>query len=294
VNLEPVLQNLVFGLFIGSNYGVAAAGLSLVFGVLRVLNVAHGELLMLGGYASFWLFNLLGIDPFVSVIISGPIMLALGVALHRGLFVFVERLDEETRIKNSLLVSFGLGLILQNLAQWAWTADERSVNTAYAGGSLVLFGLVFPYTRLAALALGCLAILALDRLLQATFIGKSIRATAEDWRAAALAGINIRRTYLITFAVGAALAGVAGSMVSIGASIAPTLGAAWTLKALVVIVLAGMGNIVGAFGAGLLLGAAESVSTYVFGSVWREVVGLVLFLLVLLVRPQGLFGRRLR
>jgi len=294
VNLEPVLQNLVFGLFIGSNYGVAAAGLSLVFGVLRVLNVAHGELLMLGGYTSFWLFNLLGIDPFISVIISGPILLTLGVGLHRGLFVFVERLDEETRIKNSLLVSFGLGLILQNLAQWAWTADERSVNTAYAGGSLLLFGLVFPYTRLAALALGCLAILALDRLLQATFIGKSIRATAEDWRAAALSGINIRRTYLITFAVGAALAGVAGSMVSIGSSIAPTLGAAWTLKALVVIVLAGMGNIVGAFGAGLLLGAAESVSTYVFGSVWREVVGLVLFLLVLLVRPQGLFGRRLR
>ena len=294
MNLEPVLQNLVFGLFIGSNYGVAAAGLSLVFGVLRVLNVAHGELLMLGGYTSFWLFNLLGIDPFISVIISGPILLTLGVGLHRGLFVFVERLDEETRIKNSLLVSFGLGLILQNLAQWAWTADERSVNTAYAGGSLLLFGLVFPYTRLAALALGCLAILALDRLLQATFIGKSIRATAEDWRAAALSGINIRRAYLITFAVGAALAGVAGSMVSIGSSIAPTLGAAWTLKALVVIVLAGMGNIVGAFGAGLLLGAAESVSTYVFGSVWREVVGLVLFLLVLLVRPQGLFGRRLR
>ncbi len=294
MNLEPVLQNLVFGVFIGSNYGVAAAGLSLVFGVLRVLNVAHGELLMLGGYTSFWLFNLLGVDPFISVVISGPVLLVLGLVLHRGLFVFVERLEEETRIKNSLLVSFGLGLILQNLVQWAWTADERSVNTAYAGGSLILFGLVFPYTRLASLALGCLAILLLDRLLQRTYLGKSIRATAEDWRAAALAGINIRRTYLITFAVGAALAGIAGSMVSIGSSIAPTLGAAWTLKALVVIVLAGMGNIVGAFAAGILLGAAEAVSTYVFGSVWREVVGLVLFLLVLLVRPQGVFGRRLR
>ncbi len=294
MNLEPALQNLVFGLFIGSNYGVAAAGLSLVFGVLRVLNVAHGELLMLGGYCSFWLFNLLGIDPFVSVVISGPVLLALGLALHRGLFVFVERLEEETRIKNSLLVSFGLGLILQNLAQWAWTADERSVNTAYAGGSLILFWLVFPYTRLAALGLGCLAIFGLDRMLQRTYVGKSIRATAEDWRAAALAGINIRRTYLITFGIGAALAGVAGSMVSIGSSIAPTLGAAWTLKALVVIVLAGMGNVLGAFGAGLLLGAAEAVSTYAFGSVWREVVGLVLFLLVLLLRPQGLFSRRTR
>jgi len=294
VNLDAILQNLIFGLFVGSNYGVAAAGLSLVFGVLRVLNVAHGELLMLGGYTSFWLFNLFGIDPFLSVVISAPVLLVLGLVLHRGLFAFVERLEEEQRVKNSLLVSFGLGLVLQNLAQWAWTADERSVNTAYAGGSLILFGLVFPFTRMASLALGCLSILALDQLLRRTFIGKAIRATAEDWRAAALAGIDIRRTYLITFGVGAAMAGVAGSMVSIGSSIAPTLGAAWTLKALVVIVLAGMGSIFGAFGAGLLLGAAEAISTYMFGSVWREVVGLVLFLLVLLVRPQGLFRRRAR
>jgi branched-chain amino acid transport system permease protein len=294
MSLEAIVHNLIFGLFIGSNYGVAAAGLSLVFGVLRVLNVAHGELLMLGGYTSFWMFNLFGIDPFVSVLISAPLMFLLGLVLHRGLFVFVERLEEEPRIKNSLLVSFGLGLVLQNLAQWLFTADERSVNTAYAGGSMILFGLVFPYTRLASLAMGCLAILALDQVLRRTFIGKAIRATAEDWRAAALAGIDIRRTYLITFAVGAALAGVAGSLVSIGSSIAPTLGAAWTLKALVVIVLAGMGSIFGAFAAGLLLGAAEAVSTYAFGSVWREVVGLVLFLLVLLIRPQGLFGRKLR
>jgi branched-chain amino acid transport system permease protein len=294
VNLDAILQNLIYGLFVGSNYGVAAAGLSLVFGVLRVLNVAHGELLMLGGYTSVWMFNLFGIDPFVSVLISAPILLVLGLGLHRGLFAFVERLEEESRIKNSLLVSFGLGLVIQNLAQWLWTADERSVNTTYAGGSAIVFGLVFPYTRLATLAAGCLAILALDQLLRRTFIGKAIRATAEDWRAASLAGINVRRTYLITFALGSALAGVAGSLVSISSTIAPTLGTAWTLKALVVIVLAGMGSIFGAFAAGLLLGAAEAVSTYAFGSVWHEAVGLVLFLLVLLVRPQGLFGRKLR
>ena len=291
---QALVQNVIFGLFVGSNYGVAAAGLSLIFGVLRVLNVAHGELLMLGGYLSYWLFALAGVDPFVSVILSGPVLLLLGLALHRGLFVFVERLEEEARIKNSLLVSFGLGLVLQNLVQWAFTADERSVNTAYAGGSLIVAGLVFPYTRLLSLALGCLAIVALDQVLRRTYLGKAIRATAEDWRAAALAGINIRHTYLITFAIGAALAGVAGSLVSIGSSIAPTLGAAWTLKALVVIVLAGMGSIFGAFAAGLLLGAAEALSNYAFGATYREVVGLVLFLLVLLVRPQGLFGRRLR
>jgi branched-chain amino acid transport system permease protein len=291
VTPQALVQNIIFGLFVGSNYGVAAAGLSLIFGVLRVLNVAHGELLMLGGYLSYWLFALAGVDPFVSVVLSGPTLLLLGLALHRGLFVFVERLEEEARIKNSLLVSFGLGLVLQNLVQWAFTADERSVNTAYAGGSLIVAGLVFPYTRLLSLALGCLAIVVLDQILRRTYLGKAIRATAEDWRAAALAGIDIRRTYLITFAIGAALAGVAGSLVSIGSSIAPTLGAAWTLKALVVIVLAGMGSIFGAFAAGLLLGAAEALSNYAFGATYREVVGLVLFLLVLLVRPQGLFRR---
>jgi branched-chain amino acid transport system permease protein len=291
MNPQAVAQSLVFGLFVGGNYGVAAAGLSLVFGVLRVLNVAHGELLMLGGYVSFWLFTLAGVDPFVSVLISAPVLFGVGLALHRGLFVHVERLEEETRIKSSLLVSFGLGLVLQNLAQWAFTADERSVNTAYAGGSAILLGLVFPYTRLASLALGCLAIVCLDQVLRRTYLGKAIRATAEDWRAAALAGIDIRRTYLLTFGIGAALAGVAGSLVSIGSTVAPTLGAAWTLKALVVIVLAGMGSIFGAFVAGLLLGAAEAISTLFFGSTYREVVGLVLFLVVLLIRPQGLFGR---
>ncbi|HLZ25995.1 MAG TPA: branched-chain amino acid ABC transporter permease [Chloroflexota bacterium] len=291
MNPQAIAQNVIFGLFVGGNYGVAAAGLSLVFGVLRVLNVAHGELLMLGGYVSFWLFTLAGVDPFVSVLLSAPVLFAVGLGLHRGLFVYVERLEEETRIKNSLLVSFGLGLVLQNLAQWAWTADERSVNTAYAGGSAIAFGLVFPYTRLASLALGCLAIVLLDQVLRRTFLGKAIRATAEDWRAAALAGIDIRRTYLLTFGIGAALAGIAGSLVSIGSTVAPTLGAAWTLKALVVIVLAGMGSIFGAFLAGLLLGAAEAISTLFFGSTYREVVGLVLFLLVLLIRPQGLFGR---
>ena len=294
MNPQAVAQSVIFGLFVGGNYGVAAAGLSLVFGVLRVLNVAHGELLMLGGYVSFWLFTLAGVDPFVSVLLSAPVLFVVGLGLHRGLFVYVERLEEETRIKNSLLVSFGLGLVLQNLAQWAWTADERSVNTAYAGGSAILFGLVFPYTRLASLALGCLAIVSLDQVLRRTYLGKAIRATAEDWRAAALAGIDIRRTYLLTFGIGAALAGVAGSLVSIGSTVAPTLGAAWTLKALVVIVLAGMGSIFGAFVAGLLLGAAEAISTLFFGSTYREVVGLVLFLVVLLIRPQGLFGRGLR
>lgn len=287
-----IVQNLVFGLFVGSNYGVAAVGLTLIFGVLRVLNVAHGELLMVGGYVTFWLFTLWGVDPFVSVLIAATCLFVLGLALELVLFRFVQRMDEEPRIKNSLLISFGLALVIQNLALQVWTADERSVTVGYAGGGITALGIVLPYTRLATLAVGVAAVLLVNLMLQRTYFGKAIRATALDWEAAALAGIDVQRTYLITFALGSMLAGIAGSLVSVGYSIAPSIGLAWTLKALVVLVLAGMGSVVGAMVAGLLLGVAEALSSVFIGAEYREAVGLVLFLAVLVLRPQGLFGRR--
>ena len=294
MSLQLIVQNLVFGVFVGSNYGLAAVGLSLVFGVLRVLNVAHGELLMVGGYVTFWLFTLTGLDPFLSAFVCAPALFVLGLALNQGLFGFVERLDEETKIKNSLLISFGLTLVIQNAAQALWSADERSVSSSLVSGGTVIMGIALPYTRLAGLILALLTILALHQLLQRTYFGKAVRATAEDWEAASVAGIDVQRTYLITFALGAALAGVAGTLVTIQYSVSPSVGLAWTLKALVVVVLAGLGSIFGAFAAGLLLGVAEQVSVFILGAAYREVVGLVLFLLILVLRPQGLFGSRAR
>jgi branched-chain amino acid transport system permease protein len=291
MSLQLIAQNLVFGLFVGSNYGLAAVGLSLVFGVLRVLNVAHGELLMVGGYVTFWLFTLTGLNPFLSALVSGAVLFVLGLALNHGLFSFVERLDEEAKIKNSLLISFGLTLVIQNAAQTLWTADERSVSSGLVSGGTVVMGVALPYTRLAGLVLALLTIVALQQLLQRTYFGKAVRATAEDWEAASVAGIDVRRIYTITFALGAALAGVAGTLVSIQYSIAPAVGIAWTLKALIVVVLAGLGSIFGAFAAGLLLGVAEQIAVFFVGASYREVVGLILFLLVLILRPQGLFGR---
>ncbi len=292
MNLEPIVQNLVFGLFVGGLYGIAGVGLSLVFGVQKVLNVAHGSLVMLGGYASFWIFTWYGIDPFLSILIVGPLFFFIGIALHLGLFRFVTRLGEEEKIKNSLLISFGLTLVLENLAIRLWTADERAITTSYAGDGVTIAGIVFPYTRVASLLVALLAIVLLHAFLSRTFVGKAIRATSEDWEAASLMGINVQRTYVVAFGIGTALAGIAGTLVSISYTIAPGIGLAWTLKALVVVVLAGMGSIIGAFGAGILLGVAEALSVYIFGASYREVVGLVLFVLVLLLRPQGLFGRR--
>ena len=290
--IDPVAQSLVSGVLVGALYGLAALGLSLVFGVLRVLNVAHGELLMLGGYASFWAFKLLHLDPYVSLVIVIPVMIVIGVLLHLGLFTHVTRLDEENRIKNSLLIGFGLTLILQTLAIRLFTADDQSIPTAYSTSALQVLGVRLPVVRLSGLIIGAIVVVALHYFLHHTYWGKAIRATAEDWQTASLTGINIRWTYLVTFALGAVLAGIAGMLVSVGYSVNPNIGLNWTLKALVVVVLAGLGSMPGTFLAGILLGLAEAGSALAFGGQYRELVGLVLFLVILTLRPEGLFGAR--
>ena len=285
------VQNAVFGLLIGGLYGLGAVGLSLVFGVLTMLNVAHGELIMLGGYVSIWLFTLWRLDPFVSVLVAGPALFIVGAGLFWVLFRRLIHFTEEHKIKNSILIGFGLALVLQTLAILAWEADERAVTPSYAGEVLALGGVVVPLSRLAALVLAFVVLGGLHLFLTRTRQGTAIRATAEDEQGAALAGIPIGRVYLIAFGLGSALAGVAGALVSVSDAISPAIGLHWTLKALIVIVLGGMGNIFGTFVAGVFLGVVESMSGFLFGNAYREVVGLAIFLIVLSARPQGLFAR---
>jgi branched-chain amino acid transport system permease protein len=289
--MTSLVQQLVLGLLIGGLYGLAAAGLALVFGVLKVLNVAHGQLIMLGGYGAFWLFALAGFDPFASLALVIPGALLLGVLLYLGLFGWVVRAHEETRVKNSLLIGFGLALALDALAVRLWTADERSITTRYAGSVIDLWGISVPLVRLASLVLAFALIGAVHLFLVRTRWGRAIRATAEDWEAALLTGIDVRRAYLLAFAIGTALAGAAGTLVSVGYSVSPSIGLEWTLKALVVVVLAGLGSMPGTFVGGLVLGLAEALAATIFGGPYREMVGLVLFFVVLVARPQGLFTR---
>jgi branched-chain amino acid transport system permease protein len=285
-------QQLILGLLVGGLYGLAAAGLSLTFGVLRVLNVSHGELLMLGGYGAFWLFNLWQIDPFLSLVAVGPAMFVLGLLLYWLLFQFVVKAHEDIRIKNSLLIGFGLTLILHTLAIRLWTADERAVTTAYAGAVVRIGTFAIPLVRLTSLVLAFAILTALHLFLAKARWGRAIRATAEDWEAAALMGIPVGKVYLLAFALGTGLAGIAGGLVSVSYSISPSIGLEWTLKALIVIVLAGLGSLFGSFAGGIVLGLAEATSVALLGGPYREVVGLVLFLIILLLRPQGLFGGR--
>jgi branched-chain amino acid transport system permease protein len=286
-----LLQNAVFGLLIGGLYGLGAVGLSLVFGVLRMLNVSHGELIMLGGYVSFWLFTLWRVDPFVSILLSGPALFLTGAVLYRLLFSRLIRFAEHDRIKNSILIGFGLALVLHTLAILLWEADDRAITPAYAGEVARLGSVVIPFSRLGSLAIAFLVLGGLHLFLNRSKPGIAIRATAEDADAAHLMGIPIHRVFLVAFGLGSALAGVAGTLVSVSDAISPAIGLNWTLKALIVIVLGGMGNIIGTFVAGLFLGLVESMSGFLLGNVYREVVGLAMFLLVLSLRPQGLFAR---
>jgi len=292
MSIESFAQTLVFGVFVGGIYGIAAMGLALVFGVLKIMNIAHGELLMLGGYVSFWVFTTWGMDPFVSLLVTIPALFLIGLLLDRVVYRHIVTLRGEEKIKNSMLVSFGLTLVIQNLAQWGFTADERAIQVAYTGTGLNLFGIILPYTRLGSFAVAIAVTLLLHVFLRRTYYGKAILATAEDWEAAELTGINIHRIYMMTFALGASLAAIAGTFVTITYGISPSIGIIWTLKALVVVVLAGTGSILGAFPAGILLGVVEAVSGAFIGSTYREVIGLVIFVLVLILRPQGLFARK--
>lgn len=283
-------QNLAFGLLVGALYGLVALGLSLVFGVTKFLNVAHGELLMFGGYASFWAFSLLGLDPYASIPLTILFLLIIGALLYKLVFSRTVKLPEESKIKNTLLVAFGLSVILQNLALRFWTADERGITTSYFGTAFTVLGVRFPLVRLANLVVAIFFLIALQLFLKKTYTGKAIRATVQNWEAASLMGIDIHKVYILSFALGAALAGVAGTLVAVNYSIQPTMGLGWTMKALIVMVLGGLGNIPGTFIGGLILGLTESATSFFISSNYREVAGLVLFLLVLIFRPQGLFG----
>jgi branched-chain amino acid transport system permease protein len=290
--LQNLGQNLAFGILVGALYGLVALGLSLVFGVTKFLNVAHGELLMFGGYASFLVFSHLGVDPFLTIPITIIFLFILGAVLYKLVFSRTVKLPEEAKIKNTLLVAFGLSVILQNIALRLWTADERGITTSYAGAAITVLGVRFPAVRLASLGVAIIFLVALQLFLRKTYTGKAIRATVQDWEAASLMGIDIHKIYLLSFAIGAALAGAAGTLVTVNYSIQPAMGLDWTLKALIVMVLGGLGNIPGTFVGGLVLGVTESATSFFISNNYREVAGLVLFLLILIFRPQGLFGKK--
>ena len=295
MSTDSILQILVYGIIMGALYGLAAAGFTLVFGVMKVLNIAHGAFMMIGGYLSFWAFTLYQVDPFLSLLFVAPVLFLIGLGFYVvQVHPVIKFTDEHDKIHASLLISFGLSVILENVAMMLWTGDVRSVTPSYGGKVLVLSHVRVPVVGIAGIAFAIALIFGLYIFLARTRFGKAVRATAADWNSATLMGINIHWTYLISFATGIALAGIAGTLVCVIYSIEPDMGLFWTLKGMIIITVAGVGSIRGVLACGLLLGIVESSSVFVAGASYREVVGLIILVLILMVKPKGLFTQKVK
>ena len=272
------LQLLLFGLVWGGLYALIASGLNVVFGVMKILNIAHGELLMLGAYITFWLFSLWNISPLVSVPIAAAAMCLLGVVIQK---ILVEPISARARTPEgfetaTLIVFFGVLLIIQNVATLAWTADYRVVN--YMTTPLTLGDVSVAENRLIVLAVALLLSTLMFIFLQFTLVGKAIRAVSQDRETAKLMGIDVKFMGLLGFGIGAAIAGAAGALASLIYVITPTVGLLFTIKAFTVMVVGGLGNQIGIFVAGLALGIMESFASYTIGAEFKDATGYVLLI----------------
>jgi branched-chain amino acid transport system permease protein len=279
-------QVVISGLLAGSIYAMVALGLGLIFGVMRVLNVAHGPLMMLGAYTTFWLFQRFGLNPYLSILLSMPLLFLVGLALQRFL---VRRVVDAPEL-SSLLLTFGVSIALVNLAQLAFTSDLRSVE--YLTGSFLVGPFALSKPRLAACTFAIVITAASFVFLRATRLGKAIRAVSQSREVAQVCGIDVQRIHLLAFGLGSALAAAGGSLVAVMVAIQPEMGQVYTFKSFLVIVLGGAGNYPGALLGGLLLGLVEQLSSLFLTAQVNEAVAYVLLVLVLLIRPTGLLKGR--
>ncbi len=295
------LQSVLSGLLVGGTYALIGIGLTIIFGVMRVINFAHGELLMLGMYLTWILFDgsavglpWLHVDPFLSILIVIPVLFLWGAFLQRA---FVNRVLDALP-QNQILLTIGLGLVMSNSVMLAFTSDYRLLSgwktpggKDFASSRWELAGLSISRPLLFSFLVTAAITAALFWFLSRTDTGQAIRATAQDRDAARLMGIDVRRMSVLAFGIGAALAGTAGTLTLTTYYTYPQVGGAFTLKAFVIVVLGGMGSVVGATVGGLLIGVTESLAAVYVDAGLKELVVYVLFLLVLLFRPAGLFGR---
>ena len=285
-----ILNIVIDGLLTGGIYALIAVGLSLQYGVARVLNVSHGEFIMLAAFGTWVLYKTLGIDPLVSLVICGPIVFLIGFALHKTLFrsLLKSSISIDVFEGRSLLVTFGLLFIIQNIAIIVWGANMAAYS--YLAFPVNLGGAIFAANRLVTLGFALGIGLAFYLFLARTRMGKAIRAAAQDPSTAGLMGVNINQVLALCFGLGALMAGFAGVLISMTQSIMAGMGLQYTLIAIIVVVLGGLGSIVGSFIGGLILGLIGSITTYIEPSL-TLVVFYVIFTLLLLVRPTGILGK---
>ncbi|MPS26859.1 MAG: branched-chain amino acid ABC transporter permease [Alcaligenaceae bacterium] len=285
--MNLLAQILVNGILLGGLYAVMAQGLALVWGVLNIVNLAHGAFIMLGAYASWYLYTDLGVDPFLGLPITAAALFILGYALQRGLLNLVVRAP----MFNTLLITFGLEVVLTYLAQLAFSADFRTINPPYAGDSYAAGPVTLPMARLAAFGVALALTLGMWLFLLHSRLGRAIRATAQNLVAARLYGVEPRHLYAVTFGLGLALAGAAGGLYGTVSQINPYIGATLTAKCFAISIIGGLDNPLGVMVGGLFLGIVESLTTLYIGPTFADVASFGILVLVLFLRPSGLLGR---
>lgn len=283
-----LIQTIINGLLLGGLYATATIGFSMVWGVMGVINLAHGAFIMVGAYVSYLLFAKAGIDPFLSIPLSMAVLFVIGYFLQAVLLNRVMKFS----LLLSLILTFGIDMILINVIVLLFSSDFRSVNTTYSGSALALGGSLIPTVRFAIFGFALLLAGAFYLFIRKTRAGQAILATALDKEIARLMAINPYRVYSLTFATGAALAGAAGSLASMFFPISPIMGREFIGAVFVITVLGGIGSIEGCVLAGLLYGLIQAFTSYLLGVHFQNIVAFAVFIAILVMRPQGLLGKR--
>ena len=284
--MDQILNVLVFGLLLGGIYGLVSIGLNLIFGVVRIVNFAQGELVMFGMYGCYYAYTKFGLNPYVAVLVVAPLVGLIGVAIQR---LVIQPLHNESNMQ--IFATFGLLMLFQNVMLAISGGEAYSIGGQVGTGVLTVGDMKISVARLVTLLTTTFITIGLHLFLRHTIAGKSIRAVTQDKRAARVMGINVERTFLITFGVGAALAGVAGAMLTPIYSITPAVGGNFILAAFAVVVLGGLGSVWGAYLGGLIVGVVEAFAGYYIDPALKNAIWFIIFLVVLIVRPAGLLGQ---
>ena len=284
-----LIQTIILGLLVGGVYALMSSGLTLIFGVMRVINVAHGAFLILGAYLTYWLFQLTGLDPIISIVLTAPILFLIGWGVQRYV---LSRLENPER--SSVLVTFALAITMEGLMGTFWKTTLRSVKPEYAAEVIKFMTYRIPVTRLIGFAGALLVLLILYLILYRTNLGRAIRATIQDRNAAQLVGVNVQAVSALTFGIGIATAAVGGSLLSMIYSFNASSQTDWITRVLSIIVLGGMGSLPGAFIAALILGVMEQLTAVTVTLYWSPIVFYLFLFLTLIFRPQGLMGETVR
>jgi branched-chain amino acid transport system permease protein len=285
--LADLSTPIVMGILLGGLYAVIALGLSLVFGVVKEINIAHGDLVILGSYFGYVAMTVLGIDPILSLIIGIPLLFGIGFVIQKYLLNRAFRISVDA----TLIIAFGISIVLENAYQLIWTPMSRGLTTTYAMESFSFGPVRFPLTYLLDFIIAIVVMLFLREFLRRTYLGRAIRAAAQDRNAAHLMGINTDQVYAYTFAIAAAFAAIAGIFLGLTFPFTPVSGMSFLIIALGVVVLGGLGSIVGTFVGGIAFGLAQTLGGHFFGLTAQMLVAYIMVLVVLAVIPRGLFGR---